>query len=101
MNELTTKWLNREIDRGSFYVKTKLGNILVDHYDIDLPNFNGFQSDVKEIIERVPCYEEFTSIRNENEEAKALLKEAYKRIPKDPINLKLLEKIEEFLKWIY
>lgn len=53
-----------------FYVKTKLGNILVDHYDIDLPNFNGFQSDVKEIIERVPSYEEFTSMCNENEKLK-------------------------------
>lgn len=64
MNELTIKWLKREIDNGSFYVKTKLGNILVDHYDIDLPNFNGFQSDVKEIIERVPSYEELKAIKD-------------------------------------
>lgn len=109
MNELTIKWLKREIDNGSFYVKTKLGNILVDHYDIDLPNFNGFQSDVKEIIERVPSYEELKAIKEENSNLKKLLRDChYYMVSKNVIKQnskqldkeinEILTKIEEVLK---
>ena len=60
MTDLTEKWEAGELEAGShYYVKTHLGNILIDVIDFTIPNHNGFLHDVKEVLAPVPSFEEW------------------------------------------
>lgn len=59
MNDLTEKMKKKQLERGSYYyVKTKMGNILIDCINYDRPNHDGFLYDVEEVLAPVPSYEE-------------------------------------------
>lgn len=83
MTDLTDKWKAGELEAGShYYVKTHLGNILIDVIDFTIPNHNGFLHDVKEVLAPVPSYEELQSLKEENAKIKASLNKKNKKLGK-------------------
>lgn len=71
MTDLTEKWKKKQLERGSYYyVKTKMGNILIDCINYDRPNHDGFLYDVEEVLAPVPTYDEYKAMQAELAELK-------------------------------
>lgn len=60
-----------DLGYGHFYVRTRIGNILIDHICYDRPNYKGFSYDVEKVIARVPSYEKLIKIKRENSRLKS------------------------------
>lgn len=116
MTDLTEKWKKKQLERGSYYyVKTKMGNILIDCINYDRPNHDGFLYDVEEVLAPVPSYNEFEALkmncefthtclngsRKKNTELIGLLKECSEYMTfrySSKKTIELLTKINEVLK---
>jgi len=57
--ELTDDWKNGNLNRDYFYVRTMMGNILIDNIDYDRPHYDGFYHEVSEVLAPVPDYDQF------------------------------------------
>ena len=83
MTDLTDKWKKGELPSGYYYVKNEFGNIFPSDYSEDydcisdtvIKDFFTEVSEIKEVVEPVPSYEEWQAKLEENAQLKELLKE--------------------------
>ena len=73
MTDLTDKWKKGELPSGYYYVKNEFGNIFPSDYsenydcisDTVIKDFFTEVSEIKEVLEPVPSYEEYTKLKEE------------------------------------
>lgn len=83
MTDLTEKWKKGELPSGYYYVKNEFGNIFPSDYSEDydcisdrvIKDFFTEVSEIKEVLERVPSYEEWQAKLEENTQLKEELKD--------------------------
>lgn len=76
MTDLTDKWKKGELPSGYYYVKNEFGNIFPTEYSEDydyisdrvIKDFFTEVSEIKEVLEPVPSYKEYTSLVNWKED---------------------------------
>lgn len=73
MTNLTEQWKKGELERGYYYVKNEFGNIFPSDYSEDydyvgdtvIKDFFTEVSEIKEVLEPVPSYEEWKSAQEQ------------------------------------
>jgi hypothetical protein len=83
MTDLTEQWRKGELPSGYYYVKNEFGNIFPSDYsenydcisDTVIKDFFTEVSEIKEVLEPMPSYNEWKAKLEENAQLKELLKE--------------------------
>lgn len=78
MTDLTDKWKKGELPSGYYYVKNEFGNIFPSDYSEDydcisdtvIKDFFTEVSEIKEVVEPVPSYEEWQLMQDDNKRLK-------------------------------
>ena len=113
MTDLTEQWKKGELPSGYYYVKNEFGNIFPSDYSEDydyisdtvIKDFFTEVSEIKEVLEPVPSYEEYLSLTYAKEEDEGIIAEyeaENTKLKKDCRTLaqKLLQVKPELREWL-
>lgn len=108
MTNLTEKWNKGELPSGYYYVKNEFGNIFPSDYSEDydyigdtvIKDFFTEVSEIKEVLEQVPSYEEWITTKNLSERAHLeMYKARGEKVRLEKENTKLKELLREFKRY--
>lgn len=82
MTDLTDKWKKGELPSGYYYVKNEFGNIFPSDYSEDydyisdrvIKDFFTEVSEIKDVLEKVPSYEEWQASEKYNKHLEEIIK---------------------------
>ena len=111
MTDLTDKWKKGELPSGYYYVKNEFGNIFPSDYSEDydyisdtvIKDFFTEVSEIKDVLEKVPSYEEWKFAQEQlHKEGTWYTERAYKNVRKAVRELtkKLLQVKPELREWL-